>query len=153
MDGNANKEILERKNHKHIPDSYSEVEVCKEKIANKHQRGKTTHTSLILILNLRVQVPKDGGRIALYEDLQVGRVGLLTQTRSTQECEEGPAGLHPIGPDPSTRKGAILCRVAKCHEYGGYIRVKKLEGWDKKSGRIHSFAKSSIVLGKCEQLI
>ena len=30
MDGNANKEILERKNHKHIPDSYSEVEVCKE---------------------------------------------------------------------------------------------------------------------------
>ena len=110
MDGNANKEILERKNHKHIPDSYSEVEVCKEKIANKHQRGKTTHTSLILILNLRVQVPKDGGRIALYEDLQVGRVGLLTQTRSTQECEEGPAGLHPIGPDPSTRKDdQILC--------------------------------------------
>ena len=44
-------------------------------------------------------------------------------------------------------------RVAKCHGYGGYIRVKKLEGWGKKSGRIHSFAKSSIVLGKFEQLI
>ena len=47
----------------------------------------------------------------------------------------------------------IVNRVAKCHGYGGYIRVKKLEGWGKKSGRIHSFAKSSIVLGKFEQLI
>ena len=28
-----------------------------------------------------------------------------------------------------------LRRVAKCHGYGGYIRVKKLEGWGKKSGR------------------
>ena len=44
-------------------------------------------------------------------------------------------------------------RVAKCHGYGGYIRVKKLEGWGKKSGRTFSFAKSSIVLGKFEQLI
>ena len=41
-------------------------------------------------------------------------------------------------------------RVAKCHGYGGYIRVKKLEGWGKKSGRTHSFAKSGIVLGKFE---
>ena len=47
----------------------------------------------------------------------------------------------------------VLGRVAKCHGYGGYIRVKKLEGWGKKFGRIHSFAKSSIVLGKFEQLI
>ena len=39
-------------------------------------------------------------------------------------------------------------RVAKSHGCGGYIRVKKLEGWGKKSGRIHSFSKSSIVLGK-----
>ena len=44
-------------------------------------------------------------------------------------------------------------RVAKCHGYGGYIRVKKLEGWGKKFGRTFSFAKSSIVLGKFEQLI
>ena len=44
-------------------------------------------------------------------------------------------------------------RVVKCHGYGGYIRVKKLEGWGKKSGIIHSIAKSSIVLGKFEQLI
>ena len=44
-------------------------------------------------------------------------------------------------------------RVAKCHGYGGYIRVKNLEGWGKKSGRTHSFAKSSIVLGKFEQHI
>ena len=44
-------------------------------------------------------------------------------------------------------------RVAKCHGYGGYIRVKKLEGLGKKSGRLHSFAKSRIVLGKFEQLI
>ena len=44
-------------------------------------------------------------------------------------------------------------RVAKCHGYGGYIRVKKWEGWGKKSGRINSIAKSSIVLGKFEQLI
>ena len=39
-------------------------------------------------------------------------------------------------------------RVAKCHGYGGYIRVKKLEGWGKKFGRAFSFAKSSIVFGK-----
>ena len=44
-------------------------------------------------------------------------------------------------------------RVAKCHGYGEYIRVKKFEGWGKKSGRIHSFAKSSIVMGDFEQLI
>ena len=47
----------------------------------------------------------------------------------------------------------VLPRVAKCHGYGGYIRVRKLEGWGKKSGRINSFAKSSIVLGKFDQLI
>ena len=29
----------------------------------------------------------------------------------------------------------------------------KLEGWGKKPGRIHSFAESSIVLGKFEQLM
>ena len=29
-------------------------------------------------------------------------------------------------------------RVAKCQGYGGYVHVKKLEGWSKKSGRIHS---------------
>ena len=28
------------------------------------------------------------------------------------------------------------CIVAKCHGYGGYIRVKKLEGFGKKSGSI-----------------
>ena len=44
-------------------------------------------------------------------------------------------------------------RVAECHGYGGYICVKKLEGWGKKSGRAHSFAKSSIVWGKFEQLL
>ena len=30
---------------------------------------------------------------------------------------------------------------------------KNLEGWGKKSGRVHSFAKSSISLGKFEQLV
>ena len=45
-------------------------------------------------------------------------------------------------------------RAAKCHGYGGYIRVKKSKGWGKKSGKkLKSFAKSSIVLGKFEQLI
>ena len=48
---------------------------------------------------------------------------------------------------------AVSSRVAKCHGYGGFIRVKKLEGWGKMSGRIHSLAKSIIVLGKFEQLI
>ena len=42
----------------------------------------------------------------------------------------------------------ISIRVAKCHGYGGYIRVKKLEVSGKKFERIHSFAKSSIVWGK-----
>ena len=44
-------------------------------------------------------------------------------------------------------------RVAKSHGYGGDIRVKMLGGWGKKSGKTHSFAKSSIVLGKFDQLI
>ena len=34
MDRNANKEILERKNHKHVPDSYSEV--CKEMLEREN---------------------------------------------------------------------------------------------------------------------
>ena len=29
----------------------------------------------------------------------------------------------------------VYVRVAKCHGYGGYIRVKILAGWGKKSGR------------------
>ena len=41
---------------------------------------------------------------------------------------EGP--LTRLSPPWST-----MCRVAKCHGYGGYIRVRKLEGWGKKSGR------------------
>ena len=44
-------------------------------------------------------------------------------------------------------------RVGKCHGYGGYIRVKKLEGWGKKFGRTFSLAKPGNVLGKFEQLI
>ena len=44
-------------------------------------------------------------------------------------------------------------RVAKCHGYGKYIRVKKLESYGKKSGKTHSFAKSSTVLGPFQQLI
>ena len=44
-------------------------------------------------------------------------------------------------------------RVAKCHGYGGYIHVKKLESWGKNSGKINTFAKLSIVLGKFEQVI
>ena len=47
----------------------------------------------------------------------------------------------------------IFFRVAKCHGYGGYIRVKELEGWGKKSGRIYTFAKLGIVLGKFVQVI
>ena len=51
------------------------------------------------------------------------------------------------------QKHNIEIRVAKCHGYGEYICVKKWEGWGKKFGRTFSFAKSSIVLGKFEQLI
>ena len=46
-----------------------------------------------------------------------------------------------------------MSRVAKCHRHGGYIRVKKMEGWGKKFGRRQSFDKSSIVWGKLEQLL
>ena len=37
-------------------------------------------------------------------------------------------------------------RVAKCHGYGGYIRVKILEGWGKKSVRIQ-FCKIKYFFG------
>ena len=47
---------------------------------------------------------------------------------------------------PHIIKRNLSDRVAKCHGYGGYIRVKKLEGWGKISGGKHSFTKSSIVL-------
>ena len=46
-----------------------------------------------------------------------------------------------------------LYRVTKCYGYGGYIRVNKLESWGKKSGKKHSYSKTSIVLGKFEQII
>ena len=36
-----------------------------------------------------------------------------------------------------------IFRVAKCHRYGRYIRVKILESWGKKCGRPHSFVKLS----------
>ena len=55
--------------------------------------------------------------------------------------------------DPSYIGLRLHPTVAKCHGYGGYIRVRNLDGWGKKSVRTHSFAKSSIVLGKFEQLI
>ena len=58
---------------------------------------------------------------------------------------------HRLCSVSSTTKS--VSRVAKCHGYGGYIRVKKLEGWGKKSGGTRSLAKSSVVLGKFEQLI
>ena len=34
-------------------------------------------------------------------------------------------------------------RVAKCHGYDGYIRVKIFAGWGKKSGRAYNLAKLS----------
>ena len=46
-----------------------------------------------------------------------------------------------------------MSRFAKCHGYGGDIRVQMLGGWGKKSGKTHSFAKSSSVLGIIEHLI
>ena len=64
-----------------------------------------------------------------------------------------PMVLYIIGYAGIITLSDIIGRVVKCHGYGGYIRVKKLEGWGKNSGRIHSIAKSSIVLGKFEQLI
>ena len=38
---------------------------------------------------------------------------------------------------------AKQCRVAKCHGYDGYIRVKILEGWGKKCRRPNSVVKWS----------
>ena len=35
-------------------------------------------------------------------------------------------------------------RVAECHGYDGYIRVKMFAGWGKKSGTTCDLAKSSI---------
>ena len=35
-------------------------------------------------------------------------------------------------------------RVAKCHEYDGYIRVKIFRGWGKKSERTHNMAKRGL---------
>ena len=39
-------------------------------------------------------------------------------------------------------------RVAKCHEYNGYIHGKILAGWGKKFGRTSNFAKSSLFFGR-----
>ena len=35
-------------------------------------------------------------------------------------------------------------RVAKCHGYGGYIRVKIFRGWGKKSERTHNVTKLGL---------
>ena len=36
------------------------------------------------------------------------------------------------------------CRVAKCHGYDGYIRVKIFRGWGKKSERTHNVTKLGL---------
>ena len=41
-----------------------------------------------------------------------------------------------------------IIRVAKCHGYDGYIRVKIFAGWGKKSGRRCNLAKFSLFLGR-----
>ena len=38
---------------------------------------------------------------------------------------------------------AVTFRVAKCHGYDGYIRVKELANWGKKLGRNKKLAKTS----------
>ena len=37
----------------------------------------------------------------------------------------------------------VIIRVAKCHGYGGCIRVKKLPSWGKKFGKTKKIAKTS----------
>ena len=66
---------------------------------------------------------------------------------------DAAVNLNLASPVPTSLITCLPGRVAKCHGYGGYIHVKKLGGRGKKSGRTHCFAKSSIVLGKFEQLI
>ena len=41
-----------------------------------------------------------------------------------------------------------MSRVAKCHGYEGYIRVKIFAGWGKKFERTSNLAKSSPILGR-----
>ena len=45
----------------------------------------------------------------------------------------------------------IIHRVAKCHGYDGYIRVKILAGWGKSFGEHANLAKSSLFGGKFVQ--
>ena len=40
--------------------------------------------------------------------------------------------------------GLVQIRVAKCHVYEGYIRVRILAGWGKKFWRTFNFAQSSL---------
>ena len=37
-----------------------------------------------------------------------------------------------------------ISRVAKCHEYDEYIRVKVFRGWGKKSERTHNMTKLGL---------
>ena len=49
------------------------------------------------------------------------------------------------------QRPSLLARVAKCHGYDGYIRVKILAGWGKSFGEHANLAKSSLFGGKFVQ--
>ena len=44
-------------------------------------------------------------------------------------------------------------RVAKCHGYDGYIRVKIFAGWGKKSGKRCNMAKFRLFVGKISTIM
>ena len=44
-------------------------------------------------------------------------------------------------------------RVAKCHGYDVYFRVKTFGGLGKKSGRTRKLAKFKPILGRCAQFM
>ena len=61
-----------------------------------------------------------------------------------QNILQATAGYGLIGSYTARRLVYIIPRVAKCHGYDGYIRVKIFRGWGKKSKRIHNVTKLGL---------
>ena len=73
-----------------------------------------------------------------------GQIVFAALRRRSQPLKHGPTALTGSGQRKIYRQTGTSVRVAKCHEYDGYIRVKISRGWGKKSDRIHNMTKLGL---------
>ena len=75
-----------------------------------------------------------------------GRPG-LARLAGLATSQASAATASSLSSSPSMSSSLLSLwssRVAKCHEYDGYIRVKIFRGWGKKSERTHNMTKLGL---------